>query len=84
MRIECWALLDDLDVLSLPVGCQIRGVAATRGRIWIYAEFEPGVPLVDRSFQMCGSHSSIPENGTYIGTAILNEVSRHVYEVTPA
>ncbi len=84
MRIESWILIRNLEepqCLRLPIGSQVRHIAANAGQVWIYVELDIEQEFEARFFQMCRTDYSTPANGKYIGSAIVEGTSWHVFEV---
>lgn len=69
---------------ELPAGAIVRTVAAQSDGIFLWAEVDPAAETEKRVFRAYGTGWTIPDDpGVFIGTAFLEALVFHVYEIRP-
>lgn len=72
--------MTDTFVVRLPAGAQIRTVAVQNDAPFLWAEFDPDMPIVVFPFRLVGTGHKIPDDvGEFVGTFFLGSFVGHIF-----
>ena len=85
---KCELQFDAFSVAELmcPLGAEFRHVAMQHGKLCVWAEVDPEMPITRYKLRVAGTgYRTIKEGDSYIGTVVLQEgdLVLHFYEVNP-